>query len=118
MPAAVNGLEGLGQGLVWCPWAQGIDHHIDAFTMWFAGGGVKGGFVYGSTDKDGREVTDKQVTVPDFVSTIGYAISEPSLYALGIDGSPGIALPMGAFCARASLAARKPPINPPDLRRV
>jgi uncharacterized protein (DUF1501 family) len=56
---------------------DGRDHYPKAYSTVFAGGGVKGGFVYGSTDKDGREVTDKQVTVPDFVSTIGYAMGLP-----------------------------------------
>ncbi len=56
---------------------DGRDHYPKAFSTVFAGGGVKGGFVYGSTDKDGREVTDKQVTVQDFVSTIGYAMGLP-----------------------------------------
>ena len=56
---------------------DGRDHYPKAFSTLFAGGGIKGGFVYGSTDKDGREVADKQVTVQDFVSTIGYAMGLP-----------------------------------------
>ena len=31
----------------------GRDHHTDAFTMWMAGGGVKGGISYGETDEIG-----------------------------------------------------------------
>jgi uncharacterized protein (DUF1501 family) len=56
---------------------DGRDHYPKVYSTVFAGGGVKGGYVYGSSDKDGREVADKQVTVPDFLSTIGYAMGLP-----------------------------------------
>lgn len=56
---------------------SGRDHYPKAFSTVFAGGGVKGGYVYGSTDKDGREVADKLATPQDFVSTIGYALGLP-----------------------------------------
>jgi hypothetical protein len=45
---------------------DGRDHYPLAYSTVFAGGGVKGGFVYGSTDKEGRRVADKQVTPQDF----------------------------------------------------
>jgi hypothetical protein len=56
---------------------SGRDHYPKAFSTVFAGGGVKGGFVYGATDKDGREVADKLATPQDFQSTIGYALGLP-----------------------------------------
>jgi len=56
---------------------RGRDHYPKVFSTVFAGGGVKGGFVYGSSDKEGREVTDKQVTVPDFIATVGAAMGLP-----------------------------------------
>lgn len=56
---------------------DGRDHYPLAYSTVFAGGGVKGGFVYGSTDKDGRRVTDKQVSPQDFQSTIGHAMGLP-----------------------------------------
>ncbi|MBX7210680.1 MAG: DUF1501 domain-containing protein [Verrucomicrobiaceae bacterium] len=56
---------------------SGRDHYPLAFTAVMAGGGVKGGFTYGSTDKDGRRVADKQATPPDFLSTIGHAMGLP-----------------------------------------
>ena len=37
----------------------GRDHYIRAWTIVLAGGGIKGGQVYGATDADGREVKDK-----------------------------------------------------------
>ena len=43
----------------------------------FAGAGTKGGYVYGSTDKDGRRPADKQASPQDFVSTIGHAMGLP-----------------------------------------
>ncbi|MBK8092491.1 MAG: DUF1501 domain-containing protein [Verrucomicrobiaceae bacterium] len=56
---------------------EGRDHYPLAYSTVFAGGGVKGGFVYGSTDKDGRRVADKQVTPQDFQATIGHAMGLP-----------------------------------------
>ena len=56
---------------------DGRDHYPVAYSTVFAGGGIKGGFVYGSSDAEGRHVVDKQATVQDFVSTIGYAMGLP-----------------------------------------
>ena len=56
---------------------DGRDHYPLAYSTVFAGGGVKGGFVYGATDKEGRRVADKQVTPQDFQSTIGHAMGLP-----------------------------------------
>jgi len=57
--------------------AIGRDHHIDAYTMWLAGGGMKRGLVYGSTDEIGYNVTENPVHVHDLQATI--------LHLLGID---------------------------------
>lgn len=48
----------------------GRDHHIDAFTMWVAGGGFKPGFTYGKTDDFGYEVIDQKVHAHDLQATI------------------------------------------------
>ena len=56
---------------------SGRDHYPVAYSTVFAGGGIKGGYTYGSTDKDGKSVTDKQVTVQDFIATIGCAMGLP-----------------------------------------
>ena len=55
----------------------GRDHHIDAYTMWLAGGGIKPGLVYGETDDIGYTVTKNPVHVHDLQATI--------LHQLGID---------------------------------
>jgi hypothetical protein len=55
----------------------GRDHHIDAYTMWMAGGGVKRGIIHGSTDDIGYDVTENPVHVHDLQATI--------LHLLGID---------------------------------
>lgn len=55
------------------PAAQGTDgrdHHPHAFSVWLAGGGVKGGMTYGQTDEFGYYVQDNKVTMPDFHATI------------------------------------------------
>jgi hypothetical protein len=48
----------------------GRDHHIDAYTMWLAGGGVKPGLVYGETDEIGYNVVDNPVHVHDLQATV------------------------------------------------
>ncbi len=57
--------------------AKGRDHHPHAFSMWMAGGGLKRGFSYGTTDDLGYQVVDKPVHVHDLQATI--------LHLLGFD---------------------------------
>jgi hypothetical protein len=59
--------------------STGRNHHIDAFTMWFAGGGFKKGTVYGRTDEFGFGAVQDQVHVHDIHATI--------LHQLGLDHS-------------------------------
>ena len=55
----------------------GRDHHIDAFSMWLAGGGFKPGMTYGKTDELGFHVVDQKVHVHDLHATL--------LHQLGFD---------------------------------
>jgi hypothetical protein len=55
----------------------GRDHHPQAFTMWFAGGGVRSGMTLGSTDDLGFHVAERPVHVHDEQATI--------LQLLGLD---------------------------------
>ncbi len=55
----------------------GRDHHPRCFTMWMAGGGTKGGTIYGETDDFSYNIVDKPVHVRDLHATI--------LRLLGID---------------------------------
>ncbi|MBI1788496.1 MAG: DUF1501 domain-containing protein [Acidobacteria bacterium] len=48
----------------------GRDHHPYGFTMWMAGGGVKGGAVHGATDEYGYYAVEKKVYVHDLHATI------------------------------------------------
>jgi len=48
----------------------GRDHHPFAFTVWMAGGGVKGGQVYGKTDEIGWNIAENPVHVNDLHATI------------------------------------------------
>jgi hypothetical protein len=57
--------------------SDGRDHHPHAFTLWLAGGGVRGGMAYGKTDEFGYYVVENKVTMPDFHATI--------LHLLGLD---------------------------------
>jgi uncharacterized protein (DUF1501 family) len=49
---------------------KGRDHHSKGFSMWLAGGGVKGGLVYGATDELGIDAVDNRVHVPDLHATV------------------------------------------------
>ncbi|MEO1528190.1 MAG: DUF1501 domain-containing protein [Planctomycetota bacterium] len=61
------------------PMAQGSgrDHHIKGFSMWLAGGGIRGGTRYGATDEFGYNAVEDKVHVRDFHATM--------LHLLGID---------------------------------
>jgi hypothetical protein len=48
----------------------GRDHHIDAYSMWLAGGGVKRGVVHGTTDEIGYNVAEGQVHIHDLQATV------------------------------------------------
>jgi hypothetical protein len=56
---------------------RGRDHNPFGFTMWLAGGAVKGGTIYGATDDFGFKAIEKPVHVHDIHATI--------LYLFGID---------------------------------
>ena len=49
---------------------NGRDHNHHGFTMWMAGGGVKGGTVYGATDEFGYKAVENKVHVHDLHATI------------------------------------------------
>ena len=55
----------------------GRDHHPYAFSMWMAGGGIKGGVNHGQTDELGYYITQDRMTVRDLQATI--------LHLLGVD---------------------------------
>ena len=55
----------------------GRDHHMKAFSMWMAGGGIKGGTSYGATDELGYNSVENVVHVRDLHATM--------LHMLGID---------------------------------
>lgn len=55
----------------------GRDHHPAAFSCLLAGGGVRGGQVYGKTDKTGQNVEDNPMGVTDLNATIAYAAGLP-----------------------------------------
>ncbi len=56
---------------------HGRGHHPAAFTMWMAGGGVRGGLTWGATDETGSKPIENPVHMHDLHATL--------LYALGLD---------------------------------
>jgi len=61
------------------PMAQGDgrDHHIKGFSLWLAGGGIKGGIAHGATDELGYHAVEDVVSVHDLHATM--------LHLLGVD---------------------------------
>jgi len=57
--------------------SAGRDHHPNAFSMWMADGGVRGGISYGKTDELGFNIVENPVHVHDPQATI--------LHLLGIN---------------------------------
>ena len=56
---------------------NGRDHNPHGFSMWMAGGGVKGGYAYGATDDYGYYATEKKMHINDLHATI--------LHLMGLD---------------------------------
>ena len=52
----------------------GRDHHPEAFTMWMAGAGVKGGYTHGETDELGYEIVKDKVEIADLHATMLYQL--------------------------------------------
>jgi uncharacterized protein (DUF1501 family) len=63
------------------PFAQGTgdgrDHHPHGFTIWLAGGGVRGGITYGETDEYGYHAVENRLEIYDLHATM--------LHLLGMD---------------------------------
>ena len=55
----------------------GRDHHMKGFSIWMAGGGIRGGLSHGATDELGYNSVEKVVHVRDMHATM--------LHLLGID---------------------------------
>ena len=55
----------------------GRDHHPQAFSLWMAGGGVKGGMTLGATDELGFHIAERPVHIHDLQATL--------LHLLGLD---------------------------------
>jgi hypothetical protein len=56
---------------------EGRDHHKQGFSLWMAGGGIKGGQAYGATDELGYHAVENRVSVADLHATV--------LHLLGLD---------------------------------
>jgi uncharacterized protein (DUF1501 family) len=62
------------------PFAQGSDgrdHNPFGFSIWLAGGGIKGGTIHGATDEHGYKAVENKVTIHDLHATM--------LHLLGVD---------------------------------
>ena len=53
---------------------NGRDHWAVSWSTVLAGGGIKGGTVYGKTSADGMKVDENPVRTPDFLATVGQAL--------------------------------------------
>ena len=57
--------------------SDGRDHHVSGYTIWMAGGGVRGGMTYGATDEMGMSAVENKLDIHDIHATI--------LHLLGMD---------------------------------
>jgi uncharacterized protein (DUF1501 family) len=68
----------------------GRDHHPRCFTMWMAGGGAKGGTIYGETDDFSYNIVKDPLHISDFHATIlhllGFKHDRLSYRFQGLDG--------------------------------
>jgi uncharacterized protein (DUF1501 family) len=68
---------------------QGRDHFPAAWSVVLGGGGIKGGQVVGGTSKDGLEVEERPVAVPDLLATVCLGLGiDPSKQNLSNVGRP------------------------------
>jgi uncharacterized protein (DUF1501 family) len=56
---------------------DGRDHHVSGYTIWLAGGGIRGGMAYGATDEMGMSAVENPLDIHDVHATI--------LHQLGLD---------------------------------
>ena len=56
---------------------DGRDHHVSGYTIWMAGGGIRGGMTYGITDEMGMSAIENRLDIHDIHATI--------LHQLGLD---------------------------------
>jgi len=56
---------------------DGRDHHVSGYTIWMAGGGIRGGMTFGATDEMGMSAEDEVVNIHDIHATV--------LHQLGLD---------------------------------
>jgi hypothetical protein len=67
----------------------GRDHHPSAYSTLLAGGGIRGGVVYGQTDERGHDVVEKPVRPQDLNATIAHALGLPTERRIfNADGRP------------------------------
>jgi len=56
---------------------DGRDHHVSGYTIWMAGGGIRGGMTFGTTDEMGMSAVENRLDIHDIHATI--------LHQLGLD---------------------------------
>jgi uncharacterized protein (DUF1501 family) len=81
----------------------GRDHFIRGWTVVLAGGGIKGGVVYGSTDRDGQDVAENPVSEGDLFATIYTALGVNPRAKHYVGDRPVWATPEGSKPVKALL---------------
>ncbi len=87
-PAVVVGEFGRTPKIVHNPF-RGRDHWPSCYTALLAGGGIRGGYVHGSSDAVGTYPAGSPVTPEDFGATLFHALGVPIETRFGVDGFIG-----------------------------
>ena len=90
----------------------GRNHHIDAFTMWFAGGGVKAGAIIGQTDELGFNPVEDRCHVHDIHATILHLLGlEHTRLTFRFQGRDLFPATSSAKCWRETISQLQPLIR-------
>ena len=87
---------------------KGRDHFPNAWSTVIGGGGINGGQVVGKTSKDGVEVEERKVLVPDLLSTVCHGLGiDPDKQNLSNVGRPIRIVAPGTKAVREALASAR-----------
>jgi uncharacterized protein (DUF1501 family) len=83
---------------------EGRDHHPQAWSAVLAGGGIRGGYVHGTTDADGDKVAGPATSVPDLMATLATLMGMDPTHSETTPAGRPIAITEDGVAVKALLA--------------